>query len=68
MTAKELKEIINEIPDNKELIFEYSCFTFENVSEIITREKEMASCIDCDLQEFRAYYPRRNYVMISFTN
>lgn len=39
MTTKELKEIINKIPDNKELIFEYSCFTFRNVSKIITRKK-----------------------------
>lgn len=68
MTAKELKEIINKIPDNKEIIFEYSCFPFKNVSKIITRKKEMAYNIDWDLQEFREYYPGRNYVMISFTN
>ena len=68
MTAKELKEIINKIPDNKKLIFEYSAFTFENVSEIITSKKEMASYIECDLQEFREGYPGKDYVMISFTN
>ena len=45
MKAKELKEFINQIPDNKEIIFEYSCFTFGDVCGIDTDKRRMACLI-----------------------
>lgn len=68
MKAKELKEFINQIPDNKEIIFEYSCFTFGDVCGIDTDKRRMAYSIDMSFNDFKENYPGRNYCMLHFTN
>lgn len=68
MKAKELKELINQIPDDKEMIFEYSCFTFEDCYGFTCNKREMARNIDMPLKDFKENYPGRNYCMLHFTN
>lgn len=68
MTGKELKELISKIPDNKTIVFEYSCFTFRNIGMITTKKSEMFNCFEMDKEEFKEAFPGRNYCMISFDN
>ena len=42
MRAKKFKEIISQIPDDDELIFTYSMFEFENVSNKVFNGREIA--------------------------
>lgn len=37
MKAKEIKELLNKIPDNAEVLFEYSYFTFGDEINIIEK-------------------------------
>ena len=39
MKAKDFKEFISRIPDNDNVIFTYSMFTFENVGELLKGSK-----------------------------
>lgn len=68
MTGKELKEIISQIPDDKVIIFEYSCFTFRNIGKILTKKSEMRDTLDMDKEDFNMEFPGKNYCMISFNN
>lgn len=68
MTGKELKEIISQIPDNKIIIFEYSCFTFRNIGQILTKKSDMRDNLDMDKEDFNMEFPGKNYCMISFDN
>lgn len=68
MTGKELKEIISQIPDNKVIIFEYSCFTFLNIGRILTKKSDMRDNLEMDKEDFDMEFPGKNYCMISFDN
>ena len=68
MTGKELKEIISQIPDNKTIIFEYSCFTFCNIGQIFTKKSDMRDSLKMDKEDFDMEFPGKNYCMISFDN
>ena len=68
MTAKELKEIVNNIPDDKKIIFTYSGFTFENVYHVETNKRKMHRELDCSREDFILDYPGKNYCMICCTN
>lgn len=68
MTGKELKEIISQIPDNKVIIFEYSCFTFRNIGQIFIKKSDMRDHLDMDKEDFDMEFPGKNYCMISFDN
>lgn len=68
MTGKELKELISEIPDNKTIVFEYSCFTFRNIGMITTKKSEMFNCFEMSREDFKEEFPGKNYCMISFNN
>jgi hypothetical protein len=68
MTRKELKEIISQIPDNKTIVFEYSCFTFRDIGMITTKKSEMFHCVAMDKEDFKMEFPGKNYCMISFDN
>ena len=41
MKAKDLKDIINQIPDEDNVIFTYSMFEFENASPAIVHGKDI---------------------------
>ena len=68
MTGKELKEIISQIPDNKVIIFEYSCFTFRNIGKILTKKSDMRRNLNMYKEDFKEEFPGKNYCMISFDN
>lgn len=68
MTGKELKEIISQIPDNKIIIFEYSCFTFSKIGKIFTKKSDMRENLSMDKEDFNIEFPGKNYCMISFDN
>lgn len=68
MTAKELKEIVNNIPDNKKIIFTYSGFTFENICDVELDKRKMPDLLDCQKEDFYADYKGKNYCLICFTN
>ena len=68
MTGKELKEIISQIPDNKVIIFEYSCFTFRHIGQIFTKKSDMRDSLEMDKEDFNMEFPGKNYCMISLDN
>lgn len=68
MTGKELKEIVNNIPDDKKIIFTYSGFTFENIYDVEMDKRKMHRKVGCHKDDFVADYPKNNYCLICFTN
>lgn len=68
MTGKELKEIVNNIPDDKKIIFTYSGFTFENIYDVEMDKRKMHNRVYCSKEDFVADYPGKNYCLICFTN
>ena len=68
MTAKELKEIVNNIPDGRKIIFTYSGFTFENIDNVESDKSEMPNLLDCHMEDFYTEYKGENYCLICFTN
>lgn len=68
MTGKELKEIISQIPDDKTIVFEYSCFTFRNIGKIFTKKDDMRRNLNMNREDFKMEFPGKNYCMISFDN
>jgi hypothetical protein len=68
MTGKELKELISVIPDDKTIVFEYSCFTFSDIGMITTKKSEMRANLGMNKEDFKMEFPGKNYCMISFDN